>query len=428
MVRVGSGGRGAGRGALTAAAAGDELLRPALELAVEVARAGQDDVPPVPAPRSLVRFLSFRRPLPDRALAAVRRVVDEDEELRARVLVAAGSEEALGRPSWLFLSRPAGWEAELSAAAEAVDRARAAAASEREETSAVRRLSAAESARGRAEAEREAARAEIADLRARLADERRGRALAETDLGRVRARLAGLESALAKAERRLAEPEPASVPQAPAERAAPVEPPPPPEVDAAAVAAALARARAAAGELTAALGAASSLVQPARARGAGRPAGRVPVPLPPMTYEDTVEAAEFLVRVPGVVVVVDGYNVTKLGRPELSLPEQRRWLLDAATALAARTGAEVELVFDGDEVQAPADRSRRTGVEVRFSPAGVEADDVVLELAALLPAERPVVVASNDRRVQTGARRVGANVVTSDQLLAVLGVARRPPG
>lgn len=41
--------------------------------------------------------------------------------------------------------------------------------------------------------------------------------------------------------------------------------------------------------------------------------------------------------------------MTKLDREELALPEQRQWLIDAGMELAARTGARVELVFDGAE-------------------------------------------------------------------------------
>jgi hypothetical protein len=57
---------------------------------------------------------------------------------------------------------------------------------------------------------------------------------------------------------------------------------------------------------------------------------------------------------------------------------------------------------------------------VSFSPAGVEADDVLLARVADLDPSRPVVVASSDRRVRDGAAAMGANVVASAQLLAAL--------
>jgi predicted RNA-binding protein with PIN domain len=136
------------------------------------------------------------------------------------------------------------------------------------------------------------------------------------------------------------------------------------------------------------------------------------VVLPPATFEDTPEAAEHLLRVPGVRVLVDGYNVTLTAKGALSLADQRRWLLDAVSGVAARTGAVFDVVFDGDEeASAPADRSRRLGVQVRFTAADVEADDVLLEMLAALPADLPVVVVSDDRRVREGCRLGGGNVV-----------------
>jgi predicted RNA-binding protein with PIN domain len=57
---------------------------------------------------------------------------------------------------------------------------------------------------------------------------------------------------------------------------------------------------------------------------------------------------------------------------------------------------------------------------VRFTDAGVEADDVVIELVDAYPAARPVVVASSDRRVRSGARERGANIVSARQLLGLL--------
>jgi hypothetical protein len=47
---------------------------------------------------------------------------------------------------------------------------------------------------------------------------------------------------------------------------------------------------------------------------------------------------------------------------------------------------------------------------------------VVLDLVAQLPAAWPVVVASSDNRVREGARRTGANLLYSRQLLNTLGI------
>lgn len=425
----------------------DELLRPAAERAVARARQIDSDDPPGPVPRGLRPFLSFKR-LPDRALAATRRVLDDDEAFRVSVREAT-SEEEVGRASWIFLDRPPGWEQELdelsAAVREAADNAREAQA----ESRASRRLRSVEAGRRRAEDEAVRLRSLLADAKDQLAAERRFRSRAESDAGRVRRRLEELEARADKEQARMAELEAALARGAAAETGPagkgesehgpqidePAVTHAGVEMDAAALAEAVAAGADAASELATILGDIGRRLDPLLVPpppppppptaspgvvGAGRP-----VELPPAVLEDSAEAAEFIVRVPGILILVDGYNVTKLARPELTLPEQRRWLADAALELAARSGARLEIVFDGsgEQERAPADRSPRSGVQVRFTPSGTEADDLLLDLVESLgPA--PAVVASDDRAVQHGARRLGANVITSSQLLMVL---RRPP-
>ena len=116
---------------------------------------------------------------------------------------------------------------------------------------------------------------------------------------------------------------------------------------------------------------------------------------------------------------------TMTGWPELGAAEQRRRLVALLSDLAARTCNRVEVVFDGAEVDGGAvtvPAAARRWVRVRFSPPDVEADDVVLDLVAQLPAGRPVIVVSSDNRVREGARRGGANLLYSRQLLDTLGV------
>src|SRR5699024_8987699 len=54
-----------------------------------------------------------------------------------------------------------------------------------------------------------------------------------------------------------------------------------------------------------------------------------------------------LLRLRGAHLIVDGYNVSKTGYPELALSQQRERLIQQLGALGARTGAETTLVFDG---------------------------------------------------------------------------------
>jgi predicted RNA-binding protein with PIN domain len=160
------------------------------------------------------------------------------------------------------------------------------------------------------------------------------------------------------------------------------------------------------------------------------PRRRVAAPLPPAIFEESPEAAQHLVRLPGVVLVVDGYNVTLSSWPGADLPTQRRRLVDSLAELAMRVGTEVLVVFDGiddgSRLQLPS--SVRGRMRVRFTASEVEADEVIIDLVASLPPHRVVVVATNDRRVREDVARKGANVITVDQLLTVIGRGPSPAG
>jgi predicted RNA-binding protein with PIN domain len=137
-------------------------------------------------------------------------------------------------------------------------------------------------------------------------------------------------------------------------------------------------------------------------------------------HDDTPAAAEHLVRTAGVLVLVDGYNISQATWFGLPPAEQRIRLLDACAELHARTGADVEVVFDGTGDEPTSGSLVRSEVRYRFTPAGVEADDVVLGRLDEEPPTRPMLVASSDRRVREGARLRGANVLGAKQFLAVL--------
>ncbi len=146
---------------------------------------------------------------------------------------------------------------------------------------------------------------------------------------------------------------------------------------------------------------------------------RRPGPLPGGVRDDSDDAARHLIGLRHVVVVVDGYNVAKRAWPELpSLVDQRDRLIDRMVRLHASSRAEVRIVFDGTEAGAVA-ASKGQPVTIIFTETGVTADDEILRLVPTVPRERPVVVASSDREVADGARRLGANVISAEQLLAV---------
>nr|WP_030121792.1 NYN domain-containing protein [Streptomyces californicus] len=124
-----------------------------------------------------------------------------------------------------------------------------------------------------------------------------------------------------------------------------------------------------------------------------------------------------LLALPQAHLIVDGYNVTKTGYPQMPLEKQRLRLLGGLSVLAAQTGAEMTCVFDGAELAAPVLLAPPRGVRVLFSKPGVTADEVIRQLARAEPPGRPVVVVSTDREVADGVAKAGARPVASVMLL-----------
>jgi predicted RNA-binding protein with PIN domain len=123
-----------------------------------------------------------------------------------------------------------------------------------------------------------------------------------------------------------------------------------------------------------------------------------------------------LLALPRAHLIIDGYNVTKTGFAEISLEQQRNRLVSAMGGIAAQTGAEVTVVFDGADrvVGLP---SPPRGVRVLFSRKGELADELIRRLVRAEPAGRPIIVISTDREVADGVRRHGAYPLPSETLL-----------
>jgi predicted RNA-binding protein with PIN domain len=124
--------------------------------------------------------------------------------------------------------------------------------------------------------------------------------------------------------------------------------------------------------------------------------------------EDDPAILDQLLALPQVHLVVDGYNVTKTGYPQMPLEQQRLRLLGQLSTLAAQTNCEVTCVFDGAELAAPVLLAPPRGVRVLFSKPGVTADELIRRLVRAEPSGRPVVVVSTDREVADGVARAGA--------------------
>lgn len=445
--------RGARRGGgLSGPGVPRDLLRPLVDRTLAVVRADARARPPIPAPASLAPLLHFRH-LASKAVETVVAALDHDPELRERIRERL-TEREIGRVGWLWLTRPEGWDTELSAALGelAGDDGAPSALDIGSEGQLRRRLAGAERAAARSEELRSRAEAELARLRdehvalvaahdqlraaldparadATAAREERARAvgdlkatekrLAARDEERavLRARVVELEAALADASARAARAALAAE-AAPATATGGVDP---------AVLAGLAdRVERAIGDAALALDALRSgagiEVREAAALApavAPAPPRRRPLGMPRGLTDDSVQAAQWLLT-ERPALLVDGYNVSMAAWPDADIAAQRTRLVRLLTDLAARSpGLLVEIVFDGDDVAAGAPAlPARAGVNVRFTPPDVEADDELLAMIGRFPVTRPVVVASSDRRVRDGARRRGANVLSAHQLLA----------
>ena len=124
-----------------------------------------------------------------------------------------------------------------------------------------------------------------------------------------------------------------------------------------------------------------------------------------------------------MLLIVDGYNVTLSSWPGAGLSTQRHRLVDALAELVMRSGTSVHVVFDGADGASRFDppTAVRRQIRVTFSPSGVEADDVIIDLVDEADARQPIMVATDDRRVRHEVTRRGASVISVAQLLAVVG-------
>lgn len=127
-----------------------------------------------------------------------------------------------------------------------------------------------------------------------------------------------------------------------------------------------------------------------------------------------------LLSLPQVHLIVDGYNVTKTAWPNAPLHSQRQRLVTALGAIVAQRRVEVTVVFDGAELSGPVQLNSPRGVRIRFSPAGVIADEVIRQLVRAEPPGRPVVVVSSDREVADSIVTMGARALAATTLTARL--------
>ena len=391
-------------------------LRSALEFAVGIAEAGQKLKPPLVFPPDLKPFLKQPR-LPSSALGRVRRIIEADPEFRVRL--AAGAVGELVDPIGMeWLRREDGWEERVGALIDELENASAEAEAEQAVRRAEKRREAAEQAAARTRAELVALGDRLAERERDLADLRRATQGASADTTALRNEVAAAKQAARHAGDRA---------EADRRRLAVIER----ERDEAARRATdaerqrdellSARAEQAGIEVSArqmmelrALASSARTVADRIAALIDVPGpSRKPAALPGGVSRDSRKATEFLLTLPSALVLVDGYNVAKLMWPDLSLAEQRDRMLDAVDAVARRLGSEIAVIFDGADVVG-SHATRRRLARVRYSPAGVTADDIIrAEVAAFDPA-RPVVVVTNDAAIRRDVAAAGANLIASN--------------
>jgi predicted RNA-binding protein with PIN domain len=402
-------------------------LRSAIEYAVLMGDEIIKRRAPVSVPRE-VRTAAGKARIPTGSLGRLRRAIDGDDAFRT--VIAAGALPELVDPiGILWLQRPDGWESQIeqlvAAQADAVAEADLRTSLRREE----KRRRAAEEVAVRLRADIAAGEATIDALRTELDGLRADVVKAEDEVAELRAEVVDLRTEArhardreAAAAARLAEAlgRPSTTSDDAGRRAEEAgvldtgvgaNGPEAKGVDPDAVAELARATRELADRLEALLPSETPPPSP-------RAEARRPLRLPGGVIASSAEAAEFLLR-SDAVVLVDGYNVAKLAWPSRTLEAQRTQLLDALENLARRFGSDLTVVFDGASVVG-AHSSRRRLVRVVWSPEGVIADDVIRDEVRRLPSARAVVVVTNDAEIVRDVKALGANVVPSNALLAVL--------
>jgi predicted RNA-binding protein with PIN domain len=430
------------------------LLTPLCELTIVIAQAGQRLTPPLTIPPSLKPFLRFTHKLPMPGLRVVRRIIDSEPDWRARVASAA-TEALIGEAGMIYVRRPDGWaesferlvnERSLLADSDGLDKTlrhlerRLAVTEER-----VRALTT-ELSETRRDAEERVAHARVEGLASAsaLKQERERCVVMERDLeSAIGARKTadrtveslrhendGLREHLALASAEIA----ALTGRVSELAATPVK-----HVDVTGVVDAMGHALGHAQQELARLKSALTPLETERTAPKGptpskekrranqrvlNPSIREPMILPGGLRGDSPEAALYLVKTRGSVVMVDGYNLAKTMWPRGAggASTLRERLIANLEGIASRTRRPFTVVFDGTSIDSESSPARiiapQSQITVVYSPAAKEADVVITEMLAGLPVSQSVVVISSDRRVQRLVESMGANVVSSAQFVA----------
>ncbi len=134
--------------------------------------------------------------------------------------------------------------------------------------------------------------------------------------------------------------------------------------------------------------------------------------LPP-SIGDSRGRADSLVRLPKVILLIDGDEVADAGWPGYPMPVRRKSLVDNVAQLCSRTGAAAQVVFDAGVSRRCPHSKRDQSVEVRLAASMVSPAAALGELVARHSTNRPLVVVSSDPKLaHEGNHRAEPMMVT----------------
>jgi len=140
-----------------------------------------------------------------------------------------------------------------------------------------------------------------------------------------------------------------------------------------------------------------------------------PSQLPRGVQPGTSEAARALLT-PRHRVLVDGYNLTLKHKGHLDLEHQRAALVATLEVAATRFGSDISVLFDGAR-DSPPTRQRLRTVQVRFTAAGVSADDEIVFEVEAAPPDQPILVVTDDRELRDRVRPYAVDLLTTGEFL-----------
>ena len=151
------------------------------------------------------------------------------------------------------------------------------------------------------------------------------------------------------------------------------------------------------------------------------PGERTALHVPKGLFAESPETLDAWLKEPHVLLLIDGYNVSKTesGFGSLRLEDQRTRLIDEIDRLARTRKVPATIVFDGAVIEPGTTRRARRTVKVAYSKPPEVADDHLVALLDELP-RHPVIVVTDDRELQERCVARGATIARAEQLLSLI--------